>query len=85
MAFDLEGKYIEESEIFEQAQTEPMPCLLLNPNLTPNQISLMEHTHIVVEVMHEGKPYKATLLGYYRNDPNNNPNRKKSKIDNWNK
>ena len=23
MAFDLEGKYIEESEIFEQAQTEP--------------------------------------------------------------
>lgn len=66
MPFDLEGKFIEESVMFEKAITEPLPCLLLNPDLPLHAINAWERTHYVVEVEHAGKMYKATLLGYYR-------------------
>ncbi|MDE0087485.1 MAG: hypothetical protein OXU23_17315 [Candidatus Poribacteria bacterium] len=66
MAFDLNGKFIEESEIFEKAVEEPIPCLLLNPNLSLDALNAIEKVHFIVEVEHEGKMYKAALFGYYR-------------------
>ncbi|MDE0315359.1 MAG: hypothetical protein OXM61_10685 [Candidatus Poribacteria bacterium] len=66
MPFDLNGDFIEESVIFEKALTEPLPCLLLNPNLPIHAINAMEKTHYIVEVEHENKMYKAIVMGYYR-------------------
>lgn len=66
MAFDLEGKYIEESVLFEKAVTEPLPCLLLKQGLPTHVLYGMEQQHIIVEVEHEGEMYKACVLGYHR-------------------
>ena len=66
MPFDLNGKFIEESEMFQEAITDPLLCLLLNPELSLEALNAVEKSHYVVDVEHEGKMYQAIVLGYYR-------------------
>ena len=55
-----------ESEIFEKLVETPRLCLLLNPELTLQQIGALTSTFCVVNIEHEGKLRPAVIAGFYK-------------------
>lgn len=65
---DIDFEVVDDPDaVFIKLTTEPVLCLLLNPKLSLSQIRAYEDSdHIVLDVEHEGKPYKAVACAFYR-------------------
>ena len=79
---------ITSEELFIKVISEPHLCMLLNRNLTPNQIDNLKTRFHIVQVEHEGEWYEAAVLGYYKPKMPLSPERLKEReaaiFDFWN-
>lgn len=66
MPFDLNGNLITENEMFDKSVTDPIPCVLLNPELSLEEINAFEKEFYVLDVEYEGKMCKGIALTYFR-------------------
>ena len=57
------------SKLYERIITKPQLCILLNEELTTNQIFELAQALNLVQVEHEGQQRFATLLSVHKLDP----------------
>ena len=58
-----------DSALFEKLIEQPQLCMLLNPDLSTEQLSMLAGTFFVVDIEHEGKTRLAVVCGHYRKHP----------------
>ena len=61
--FDID---VSDSEIYSKVLEKPVPCMLLNKNLSTDTVAKLATMFHVVDVQHDDETYFAVVLGLYK-------------------